>query len=100
MNIFKRPMFWAAVVCSVSAALSLFVAPLSFMFTAASIVLLVFITAYYKKYQYITVVLAIILFTVSLIAEFIKIDELKQRDKEKIVGTFFRKFLEICLIEN
>ena len=88
MNIFKRPMFWAAIVCSVSAALSLFVAPLSFMFTAASIVLLVFITIYYKKYQYITVVLAIILFTVSLIAEFIKIDELKQREKQRIAGTF------------
>lgn len=88
MNILKRPMFWAALVSGVSAALSLFVMPLSFVLIAVSIIILLFITVYYKKYQYITVTLAIVLFTVSLIAEFTKINNLKRSDGEKITGLF------------
>ena len=88
MNILKRPMFYAALVCSVAAALSLYVMPLSFALIVTSIIFLIFITIYYKNYKYITVILAIVLFSLSLIVEFAKINDLKQCDREKITGLF------------
>lgn len=81
-------MFWSAFVCSISAAFSLFVMPLSFVLICVSIITLTFFATLYKKYQYIVVALMIVLFTTSLITEFTKIDKLKQIQGEKITGSF------------
>lgn len=88
MNILKRPMIYAAFVCSIAAGISLFVMPLSFALIAVATIFLVCIAVFYKKYKYITVVLAIVLFTASLTSEFVKIDALKKCDGEKITGRF------------
>ena len=88
MNILKRPMFWSAFVCSISAVLSLFVIPLSYVVICISIIILISFAILYKKYQYIVVALAIVLFATSLITEFTKIDRLKQINGEKITGCF------------
>ncbi len=88
MNIFKRPMFYAAVVCCWSAALSLYVVSLSIWLIVVAVVFLLFVSIFYKKYKYIIVMLAIVLFTISLFAEFMKIKNLKQHNAEKISGSF------------
>ena len=88
MDILKRPMFFAAIVCCVAAVISIFVMPLSFAFLVITAVFLIYIVVYYKKYMYITVVLAIVLFTISLIGEFAKIAKIKEHDREKITGSF------------
>ncbi len=88
MDILKRPMFFAALVCSATTAISLVILPLSFALIAAAIVLLICFISLYKKYQYITIALAILFFAVSLIFEFLKIDTLKEHDGEKIIGSF------------
>lgn len=88
MNILKRPMFYAALVCSVAAAISLFVLPISYVVVAISILILLFVSIIFKNYKYITVIIAIVLFIVSLNLEFSKIDDLKQCDNQTINGSF------------
>ncbi len=88
MDILKRPMFFAAIGCCLASAISIFVMTISYLFIAITIAFLIFIAVYYKKYKYITVVLAIVLFTVSLIVEFTKINNLNEHNGEKITGSF------------
>lgn len=87
MNILKRPMFYAAVVCIVAAAVSLYVKALSFVIIALSFVI-IGIVIYRKKYQYITVVLAIALFAVSLVFQFGSINKINAHNYENVSGQF------------
>ncbi len=87
MNIFKRPMFLAAIVCCVAAAISLFAKAVAFTIVAVSIILLL-VAVFYKKYKYITVLFAVVLFCVSLIIQFSKIEQINTHDGQKIRGIF------------
>lgn len=87
MNIFKRPMFYAAIVCTVASVMSInFINPSIVL--CISIVALLFIVFRFKKYRYITVILAIILFVVSLNYENAKIKTVNSYDGQKITGEF------------
>lgn len=87
MNILKRPMFYAALTCCVSAAISLFVKPLAFVIIAIALIMLAFAIVY-KRYKYVTVALAIIIFTLSLFFQFNQIDKINRYDNQKIDGRF------------
>ncbi len=87
MNILKRPMFFAALLCCIAAAISLFVKSLAFIILAASFILLS-IVIFNKKYNYITVLFAIVLFFISLFAQFGRIEQINSLDGEKISGSF------------
>lgn len=76
MDIFKRPMFYAAAFCCVAAVLSLRFGQIAIIFFAFSIIVLLFVV-FRKKYQYITVIITIILFAVSLCFQFNNISKIK-----------------------
>ena len=87
MDILKRPMFFAALICCTAAAISLFVKSLAFVIIAASLILLS-IVIINKRFNYITVLIAIVLFLISLFLQFSKIEQINTRDGEKISGNF------------
>lgn len=81
-------MFFTALVCCVAAAVSLFVAPLSFMVLSVAVAALVIFLLLTKNYKYITVLIVIVLFTVSLGCELKKVYQVKLQDGAKITGEF------------
>ncbi len=87
MNIFKRPMLYAVVVCSLTAALWLYsINPiLVFLLSAALFIFLIF---KFNKYKYITVLLAVLLFGTSLYTETDKIKEVNLLDGKEVSGEF------------
>lgn len=87
MDILKRPMFFAALICCTAAAISLFVKSLAFAIIVASLIL-VSIVITNKRYNYITVLIAIVLFSISLFLQFSKIEQINIHDGEKIRGSF------------
>lgn len=87
MNILKRPMLYAAIVCSVAAAISLYTKTLAFLILTTTVLCLIF-AVFCKKYKYIVVVLSLVLFSVGLSNEFIKINDLNKKDKQKVTGSF------------
>ncbi len=87
MNILKRPMLYAAVACTLSAAVSLHVKTFSFVIVALSLVI-IGVAIYRKKYEYITVALAIVLFAASLCFQFVNINKINKHNYEKITGQF------------
>lgn len=87
MNILKRPMFFAALVCCVAAAISLFVKLLAFVIIAVALIIFT-VAAVGKKYKCITVALAVILFAISLSFQFIQIDKINRYDNKTITDRF------------
>ncbi len=87
MDILKRPMLLAAVVCSVVAAISLFELTVAFVILALSIIVMLF-AIIGKHYKYIVVLFTVILFTVSLIFQFVRIDMVDIHHGEMIRGRF------------
>lgn len=87
MNILKRPMFFAALVCCAAAAVSLFSKSVAFLIIAVAFSVLL-IVLFNKKCKYIVVLVAIILFTFSLFFEFTKIEKTEMQNNEKIKGIF------------
>lgn len=87
MNILKRPMFFAALTCSLAAAISLFVKMPAIAVLLLAIILLS-IAIINKKYKYITVLFAVLLFCVSLLIQFVKIEQINIYDGEELDGTF------------
>ena len=88
MNIFKRPMFFAAVVCSVAAALSLYVKIFAYVFIVVSLFLIAAML-FYKKYNYLTVILTVFIFTLSLSFQFVKIQKINDYNNQNITNDFF-----------
>lgn len=87
MNILKRPMLYAAVVCSISAAISLFTKLFSFVILFVAVIC-IFGVVIFKKYNYILVALSIILFAVSLYSQFKNIDNLNKLHTQNLKGEF------------
>lgn len=87
MNILKRPMLYAAIVCCAAAAVSLYIKILSFVIIAAALVIIA-VVVYCKKYQYITVAFAVVLFATSICFQFIQIDKIDKYNNQKINGKF------------
>lgn len=87
MNILKRPMFFAALVCCVAASVSLFFKPFAFFIIAVALLVFLIILLN-KNYKYIIVLVAIILFVFSLVIEFSKIEKTEIQNGEKIKGSF------------
>lgn len=86
MNILKRPMLWATVVCSVTSAVSIFSASYAVIFVIVSVALLAVIS--FKKSKYIVVIFAILCFFVSLLIQQSKIEKLKSNNHVQISGEF------------
>ena len=87
MNVLKRPMFFAAIICSLAAVISLYYKSIAFGLLGCAIsvfVLLIFL----KKYKYITVAIAILVFSVSLFCEFSQIEKIEKYDNKNISGEF------------
>lgn len=95
MNIFKRPMFFAAAICSVAATLSLYLKIVTIVFLLLAIVVLS-IQIIKKNYRFVMVLLAVLAFTASLSFEFIDIKKIEQNDNQVVSG----KFLVIEEIEK
>ncbi len=87
MNIFKRPMFYAAVVCCTVATLSLYFKTLAFLILVLAFLSLV-VTIFYKKYKYITVALAVVVFSVSLFFQFNQIKAINKCNNQNLKGKF------------
>lgn len=87
MNIFKRPMFFAALVCGVSAFVSLYLPVLAIIIITIAVALFVFLAVKWD-YKYITVLIAVIVFTISFGVQFANIHLVKECDQQKISGRF------------
>lgn len=87
MNILKRPMLLAAVVCSIVAAASLFIKTIAFALLGIS-VLCTLVIILLKRYKYITVTFFVLLFTVSLCFQFFQIKTISVSDNKIISGKF------------
>ncbi len=87
MNILKRPMFFAAIVCCIIGAVSFFSKSLAFISVIVALLALL-IVVFKKKYKYLTVFVFIILFVCSLVFEFIKIESINDFNGELIKGEF------------
>ena len=87
MNILKRPMLFAALVCCVAAAISLYIKFLAFVILAAALILLVTIIVR-KKYKYITVAAMIAIFIISLFFQFAQIEKINKYDNNQVNGRF------------
>lgn len=87
MNIFKRPMFFAAVVCCLAAAISIFNIFLAFAILVISITFIAIIVIR-KKYKYITVITVILLFAVSLTHQLDIIKSAEKYDDKAVFGDF------------
>ena len=87
MDILKRPMFFASVVCSAAAAVSLFSLQLAFVILTVAIIPLA-VAVIGKNYKYIVVLTAVVLFTVSLILQFSKIARVSVQDGQTVSGKF------------
>lgn len=81
-------MFYAALVCSVSAAVSLFSLGLAVIITAASLLILVSVSVFCKKIKYITVSAFILLFLLNLILQFNNIQQIEKLDLQSVSGSF------------
>ncbi len=88
-------MFFAAVVCSVAAAVSLYIKSLAFVIVIVAVLCLLHLV-FSKRYKYITVGLLIVLFAVSLCFRFAQIKTMNNCDNENISG----KFLVVSEIET
>ncbi len=87
MNIFKRPIFYAVLVCAAASVLTLFsIKPYTLIFV--SVIAFLFVVFKYRNFKYITVIIAILVFTISLTAECAKIDKIKSIDSSKVKGEF------------
>ncbi len=80
-------MFFAAVICCIAAAVSLFAMPVAVVFSALSIAVLFFLIVR-KQYKYITVLITVIVFLVSLCVQFTKIDKINSNDGAVVTGEF------------
>lgn len=87
MNILKRPMFFAAAVCCIAAAISLYIKLFSFLIVIAALILLVTIIVR-KKYKYITVAAMIAVFIISISFQFAQIEKISEYDNKQINGRF------------
>lgn len=87
MNVLKRPMFFAASTCFIAAALSIYFKTLAFIFLA---LVLAFFTILLcrKKYKYLAVVLAILLFTVGLSFQHARLSDVEHLDEQSLIGEF------------
>ncbi len=87
MNILKRPMFFAAASCSAISAISIFEKTIAFFIAIVTFILfLIFIIK--KNKEYLIVLISVVLFTISLFAEFSKTDFINEHDGENLYGTF------------
>lgn len=87
MNILKRPMFFAALVCCVAAAISLFVKTMAYIIIAVALIILAVIIVR-KNYKYITVAVAVVLFFINLIFQFAQIENISKYDNKQVNGRF------------
>ncbi len=87
MDILKRPIFYAAVICCVASVLSLY-AINQFFLLIISILFIVFFAVKYRKVKYFTIAVIIIAFSVSLFSESNKIKQVNDIDSQKIKGEF------------
>lgn len=87
MNIFKRPMFLAGLACSMVTAVSLYYKTLSLFLVIVFLSFLLFLI-FRRNYKYITVMIAVIAFSMNLFAEFGKLDTISMFDKQKVSGKF------------
>ena len=87
MNIFKRPMFYAASICAIAASVSLYTKTLSFVIIVVALLAL-FTVIYFKKYKYITVAIVVALFASSLYVQLAKIDRVSKLHNKEISGEF------------
>ena len=87
MNILKRPMFFSAAACVVTAVISMYFFNFALFF--AIVVIILFSFAVFKgKSKYIAVGLAFFIFALSLFLEHQKIEVINKFDKEKVSGNF------------
>ncbi len=87
MNVLKRPMFFAAAICSIVAAISLFSLLVALLILVLSIIMLL-IVVLKKNYKYILVLFAVLLFALNLVFQFVKISRINTFDGRKLVGKF------------
>lgn len=87
MNILKRPMFFSAVACVVTAVISMYFFNFALFFAIVVIILLSF-AVFKGKSKYIAVGLAFFIFALSLFLEHQKIEVINKFDKEKVSGNF------------
>ena len=81
-------MFYAALVCSVSAAVSLFSLGFAVIITASSLLILISVSVFCKKIKYITVSAFILLFLLNLILQFKNIQQIEKLDSQSVSGSF------------
>ncbi len=87
MNILKRPMFYAVIVCCTASVLSLMLFN-SFILLLTAVLLLIFLILKFKKYSYIIVAIAILLFASSLFFEEANIKKISALNNQKANGKF------------
>lgn len=87
MDILKRPMFYAALVCCISAAISLLSVELSYIVLAIAFILLIIVICK-KNYKYITVIIALVLFLFSLFSQISLIATTNKYDNKLVQGEF------------
>ncbi len=87
MNIFKRPMLYAAIVSIMASVMWLYsINPIAVFLISAAIFL--FLIFKFRDYKYITVLLAVLLFALSLYSEIDKIKQLDSLNQKEICGEF------------
>ncbi len=87
MNILKRPMLYAVLICSLVSVLTLYyINPLPLI--AAAILFFVFIVIKYRSFKYIMVLVAVIGFVASLNVEVDKINTVNSFDGDRVKGKF------------
>ncbi len=87
MNVFKRPMLYAAVICCVVASVSLYFKEFAYILLAIAILALL-VCIFKKQYRYIVILSAVFFFGVNLTIQFCNISKIDLLDGKKIVGRF------------
>ncbi len=87
MNILKRPMLIAALVCCVAASVSLYDISIAVKIVAVAVLSLI-ILIFFGKLKYIIVAVTVIIFAVNLFVQFNKIEQIKTFDAQKVSGRF------------
>ncbi|MDO4608519.1 MAG: ComEC/Rec2 family competence protein [Clostridia bacterium] len=87
MDIFKRPIFYAALICCVASVLFLY-AINPFLLLITSILLIVFLSVKYQKLKYLTIAVIILAFSINLFSESKKIEQINMLDNQSIKGEF------------
>ncbi len=81
-------MFFAAVICSAIASVSLYFKTFAFASVLAAALLLLIMAVTLKKYKYITVMLVVVIFAVSLYFQFVQISKVDKYNTQKVSGNF------------